>query len=235
MASILTTRGSSFGISFIRTIAVTVDAHKLQELEELRTRVRELESQVEAEKTAGQSSPKSFYAEYYATTGFILGMFGAAMSLLINVIGAPVAGKSPLELIRIYLTFPLGEKALQLASGVKDVYVIGDGVIIAIGCCLYIGIGMLLGVPFFVTLVWLTEGKSIFFRLLVATILAVALWAVNFYGILAWLQPLLFGGNWITDPTYLPWWVALVTHLVFGWTLALLYPWAKFQALQQPR
>ncbi len=213
---------------------MTVDAQKLQELEQLRARVRELESQVEAEKTAGQWPPKGFYAEYYATTGFILGMFGAAMSLLVNVIGAPIAGKSPLELIRIYLTFPLGEKALQLATGVKDVYVIGDGVIMAIGCCLYLGTGMLLGVPFFVTLVWLTEGKSVIFRLIVATILSAALWAINFYGILSWLQPLLFGGNWITDPTYLPWWVALVTHIVFGWTLALLYPWTKFQAFQQP-
>ena len=213
---------------------MTVDARKVQELEELRTRVRELETQVEAEKTAGQWPPKGFYAEYYATTGFILGMFGAAMSLLVNVIGAPIAKKSPLELIRIYLTFPLGEKALELASGVKDVYVIGDGVILAIGCCLYLGTGMVLGIPFFVSLVWLTEGKSAIYRLFIATILAALLWAINFWGILAWLQPLLFGGNWITNPEYLPSWVALVTHLIFGWTLALLYPWTKFQPDTQP-
>ena len=213
---------------------MTVDARKVQELEELRTRVRELETQVEAEKTAGQWPPKGFYAEYYATTGFILGMFGAAMSLLVNVIGAPIAKKSPLELIRIYLTFPLGEKALELASGVKDVFVIGDGVILAIGCCLYLGTGMVLGIPFFVSLVWLTEGKSAIYRLFIATILAALLWAINFWGILAWLQPLLFGGNWITNPEYLPSWVALVTHLIFGWTLALLYPWTKFQPYTQP-
>ena len=213
---------------------MTVDARKVQELEELRTRVRELETQVEAEKTAGQWPPKGFYAEYYATTGFILGMFGAAMSLLVNVIGAPIAKKSPLELIRIYLTFPLGEKALELASGVKDVYVIGDGVILAIGCCLYLGTGMVLGIPFFVSLVWLTEGKSAIYRLFIATILAALLWAINFWGILAWLQPLVFGGNWITNPEYLPSWVALVTHLIFGWTLALLYPWTKFQPYTQP-
>ena len=213
---------------------MTVDARKLQELEDLRAKVRELETQVEAEKTAGQWPPKGFYAEYYATTGFILGMFGAVMSLIVNVIGAPIAGKSPLELIRIYLTFPLGEKALELATGVKDVYVIGDGVIMAIGCCLYIGTGMLLGIPFFVSLVWLTQGKSTIFRLFIATILSTTLWAINFYGILSWLQPLLFNGNWITDPALLPTWVALVTHLIFGWTLALLYPWAKFQAFQQP-
>ena len=94
---------------------------------------------------------------------------------------------------------------------------------------------MLLGVPFFVTLSWLTEGKSTLYRLLIATVLAAALWAVNFYCILSWLQPALFGGHWITDPKILPSWVALVTHLVFGWTLALLYPWGKFQAYQPPK
>ena len=47
--------------------------------------------------------------------------------------------------------------------------------------------------------------------------LAIAVWLVNFYGILSWLQPLLFGGNWIVER--IPWWVAAATHLVFGWTM----------------
>lgn len=221
-------------LSAYKVAAVAVDQQKAQELAELRARVQQLETELAAEEAAGGWPPKGFYTEYYATTGFILGMFGAAMSLVVNVIGAPMAGKSPLELIRVYLTFPLGEKALQLAATGKDVYVIPDGVMLAIGCCLYLATGMLLGVPFFVALVRFTEGRSVGFRMGVATILATALWAVNFWGILSWLQPLLFGGNWITDPKILPPWVALVTHLVFGWTLAVLYPWGKFQAYQQP-
>jgi hypothetical protein len=32
------------------------------------------------------------------------------------------------------------------------------------------------------------------------------------------------GGRWIIDLT--PWWVAMLTHLVFGWTMALIYPLA---------
>jgi hypothetical protein len=208
---------------------VTVDTKKLEQLEELRAQVRQLEAEIQADQAANPWPPKTFYSEYYATTGFILGMFAAAISLLVNVVGAPIAGKSPLELIRIYLTFPLGEKALQLTSNAKDIYVIGDGVILAMGCCLYLGTGMLLGVPFFVALSWLTEGRSVIYRLFIATILATALWLVNFYAILAWLQPALFGGSWIVDPEILPRWVALVTHLVFGWTLALLYPWGRFQ------
>lgn len=213
---------------------MTIDQAKQNELDSLKARVQELESELAQSESAVDWPPKGFYAEYYATTGFILGIFGAAMSLLVNVIGAPIVGKSPLELIRVYLTFPLGDKALQLASGSGDVYAIGDGVILAIGCCLYLGTGMLLGVPFFVVLVRLTEGRSTVFRVVVATFLGAALWAINFWGILAWLQPALIGGNWITDPNHLPVWVGLVTHLVFGWTLAVLYPWGRFQAYHQP-
>ncbi len=213
---------------------MTLDDRKVQELEELRHRVQQLEAELAPNPADSQWPPKGFYAEYYATTGFILGMFGAAMSLLVNVVGAPIAGKNPLELIRIYLTFPLGEQARQLAATGNDVYVIGDGVMLAIGCCLYLATGMVLGVPFFVALVRLTEGKPMGYRLVVASVLATALWVINFWCILSWLQPLLFGGNWVTDPNVLPWWVAWVTHLVFGWTLALLYPWGRFQAYQQP-
>jgi len=215
-------------------LLVTIDQQKIQELESLRARVQALEAEIQQDASAGAWPPKGFYAEYYATTGFLLGMLGAAVSLLVNVIGAPIAGKNPLELIRVYLTFPLGEKALQLATGAQDTYVIGDGVMLAIGCCLYLGTGMLLGVPFYLALVRLTEGGAVWYRWVVATILAVLLWAVNFWGILSWLQPALLGGNWITDPAILPAWVALVTHLVFGWTLALLYPWGRFQAYEAP-
>uniref|UniRef100_A0A7C2NX61 Uncharacterized protein n=1 Tax=Schlesneria paludicola TaxID=360056 RepID=A0A7C2NX61_9PLAN len=213
---------------------MTVDKMKQQELTELLDRVQQLEAELAAEGTAGQWPPKSFYFEYHATAGFLLGTLGAMASLLANVIGAPVAGKSPLELIRVYLTFPLGERALQLASQQTDVYVIGDGVILAVGCCLYLATGMLLGVPFFVALSRLTEGKSVGYRLFVATVLSLGLWLFNFYAVLSWLQPALIGGNWITDPAILPAWVAAVTHLIFGWTLALLYPLGRFRPYQQP-
>lgn len=219
------------------------DEAKLRELEELRARVRALESELGllagasavAAEPPGAWAPKGFYTGYYATTGFILGMFAAAISLLVNVVGAPVVNKGPLDLIRVYLTFPLGEKALQLATTGSEQYAIGDGVILTLGCCLYLGTGMLLGVPFFVALVWLTQGRSTIYRVVVATVLATLLWVVNFWLLLSWLQPLLFGGRWITDPQVLPSWVALLTHLVFGWTLAVLYPWGTFQAYEQPR
>jgi hypothetical protein len=41
-------------------------------------------------------------------------------------------------------------------------------------------------------------------------------------------------GNWITNPQYLPWWVAAATHLVFGWTIAVLYPLGVYTPYRSP-
>ena len=67
-------------------------------------------------------------------------------------------------------------------------------------------------------------------RLIFCSLLALAIWVFNFYGILIWLQPLFFGGRWIID--LIPWWVAALTHLVFGWTMALVYPLGVYEAYQ---
>ena len=147
-------------------------------------------------------------------------MVGALASLMFNIIGATLAGKDPLQLIRVYLTFGMGAKALDPAFD--------DNLALAMGCVLYIATGMLLGVVFQVILGRFAAKASLPGRLLWASGIAVAVWLVNFYGLIAWLQPLLFGGRWIVDDSQLPWWVALATHLVFGWTMALTYPWGEF-------
>jgi hypothetical protein len=200
---------------------------KRHELEELRMKVRQLDAEIAHAVQDRQWPPRGFYWAYYATSGFMLGLFGAMASLLVNVIGAPIVGKSPLELIRIYLTFPLGEHALTLGGN-------EGGLVLAAGCCLYLITGMILGVPFFVLLGRFAKEDSLKQRLLVATGLAVSMWLVHFYAILIWLQPALLGGDWITDPALLPPWVAALTHLVFGWTLAVLYPFGKFVPYRQP-
>jgi hypothetical protein len=198
---------------------------KQEELEALQSRVKQLEDELRAEEIAPGYQVSREYPMYYATGGFLLGLFGAMASLLFNVIGSLVAGKDPLELIRIYLTFPLGANALRLVEvGGPGVYAVGDGVIIALGCCLYLATGMLLGIPLTLIISRLAPGRSVLNRLIVASVAALAIWVVNFYAILSWLQPLLFGGRWIVDNRLLPWWVAASTHVVFGITIALLYP-----------
>ena len=210
-----------------------------EELEALRTRAEVIQTRIAAiegvQPTGIDWAPKGFYTDYHITVGFLLGGVASLASLLLNVLGAPLAGKSPLELIRVYLTFPLGERALSLATGAKDVYAIPDGMMLSMGCCLYIATGMILGIPFHVTLARFTEGKSFGARLALATVLALLVWFVNFYLILNWLQPMLFGGRWITDPAVLPPWVAAVTHVIFGWAMVCLAPLGKFVPYQQPQ
>lgn len=189
---------------------------KQAELERLKTRVSELEAELGDESTSnGDWQRKGYYLTYHATAGFFLGMISAIASLLFNVIGAAAVGKNPLQIIKVYLTFGLGEKALDPH--------LDSGMALAIGCCLYIATGMLLGVPFQIVLTRFAADASLGKRLAIASVLALAIWIINYYLLLSWLQPLLFGGNWIV--TEIPPWVAAATHLVFGWTMALVYPW----------
>jgi len=187
---------------------------KQAELEQLRDRAAELEREISAGPEHWEAT--EFYTGYYATAGFVLGMFGAVTSLIFNVVGSALVEQHPLRLIQIYLTFPLGERALQLSGGLT----------LTIGCCLYIATGMLLGAPFHVLLTWAADKATFGYRLVAASILATSMWLVHFYLILAWLQPLLFGGSWIVER--IPWWVGLVTHLVYGWTMALVFPLGRY-------
>jgi hypothetical protein len=189
---------------------------KQRQLEQLQAQVRQIEAELEAEQDAGQWPPRSYYTAYHALAGFVLGMFGAATSLLFNIVGSLLINQHPLQIIRVYLTFPLGESALQTQGGL----------LLAIGCCLYLATGMLLGILFQLVLTRYVPNASFVVRFGVVTALALAVWLVNFYGILSWLQPLLFGGAWIVQE--IPWWVGALTHLVFGWTMLMVQPLGTF-------
>jgi hypothetical protein len=200
---------------------MTDSAEKKRRLAELRAQVGELEAELSRDGQAPepQWQATSYYTAYYATTGFILGGIAAMSSLLLNIVGALLFGKQPLELIRVYLTFPMGEQAL-------DFNAVDNGLILSIGCCLYVATGMLYGMLFQIVLTRFTADSSLAVRFVVVSLLAIAVWLVNFYGVLSWLQPLLFGGRWIVDQ--IPWWVAAITHLVFGWTMLLVYPLGRY-------
>lgn len=207
---------------------------KQQQLAALKSQVAALEADLAASPELDQWNHDQFYGTYYGTVGFVYGGIAAMVSLLLNVVCAPIAGKDPLEIIRVYLTFPLGQRALELATESGNQHVVSDGMILALGCCLYIGTGMVLGVLFHWVICRFALTKSVAVRLMWGTGLAVVVWLVNFYGILSWLQPALFKGNWITDTKILPWWVALSTHLVFGWTMALMAPLGAFELYKRP-
>ncbi|MCA9215454.1 MAG: hypothetical protein KDB27_20455 [Planctomycetales bacterium] len=193
------------------------DADKQSRLESLRKEVEQLERELSVEPETWRASDSSFYGAYHATTGVMLGAVGAMASLLFNVVGSAIIGQHPLRLIQVYLTFPLGEKALSddFASGMA----------LALGCCLYIATGMLLGIPFQMAFARFMPNADLIKRAMFATVIGIGLWLLSFYGAIAWLQPLLFHGDWIIDSSILPPWVGAATHLVFAWTMALVYPW----------
>ena len=191
------------------------------ELASLRARVGELEARLQT-MTPAEPAP-AFYWPYHVLAGASLGIFGAATSLLFNIVGSLLVGQHPLQLIRVYLTFPMGADALKEG---------GSGFILAIGCCLYLITGMALGVLFHLVLRRLPPDTTFRGRFAVVSVLATVVWLINFYGILSWLQPLLFGGRWIVD--MIPWWVGLLTHLVFGWTMLLVQPLGSYEPFVAP-
>lgn len=198
---------------------------KRRELAGLENRLQQLQAELAAEEAIRPFQPQGYYAAYYATTGVMLGIFGAMSSLLFNIVGSVLVGQHPLELIRVYLTFPLGDQALELDSGMA----------LAIGCCLYLGTGMLLGIPVYLALTKWTANGSLGKRVIVSSIVAVIIWLVMYYGILSWLQPALVQmspQNYIVNRV--PPWVALLTHLVFAWTMVLVYRLGDFVAYRRP-
>ncbi len=204
---------------------------KFQELDNIKAKLEQLENEIAAAQLGPGWRATKYYGAYYATAGSVLGILGALASLAVNLIGAPLAGKSPMELIRVYLTFPLGEKALQLTQG-QMTYAVNDRVIVFLGFTLYVLTGMVLGIPVYMVLARLAAKDGLGKRLVVASVVSLLIWLVMFYGVLSWLQPLLVEekpGNYITNNSYLPWWVAAGTHLVFGWTIALLYPLGEYR------
>ena len=189
---------------------------KLAELASLRDRSAQLEEELAAEGAPDTWVPEGYYATYHMMAGMVLGLGAAAASLLFNVIGSVMVGRHPLELIRIYLTFPMGETALKLDSGFA----------LAAGCCLYLATGMIGGIPFHMVLTRFFSTSSLVTRFVAATVLGLGVWLINFYGVLYWLQPLLIKGDWIVR--MIPWYVAVSTHLVFGWVILLAGQWGRF-------
>ena len=162
--------------------------------------------------------PPGYYLLWHVVVGMTLGLLASLVSLLANVFGAPLFGKPALELIRIYLTFPMGERALRAENEM----------ILYVGCLLYLCTGAVYGIVFHLVMSTLFNQASKAMRFVVATGIGLLLWVVNYYLVLSWLQPLLLGDNWIVR--MVPVWVAVATHLAFAWTMLIGEVWGRFEA-----
>jgi hypothetical protein len=187
-------------------------------IEEHLEAIRGLEAQAVPEGEARTWPPDRFYLLWHVVIGLMLGAAGAVVSLVANVLGAPIFGQRALELIRVYLTFPMGGRALEL----------DEAAVLTIGCVLYVATGALYGVLFHLIWALYLADASTGRKLAAATAMGLALWIFNFYLILSWLQPLLLGDNWIVR--LVPFWVGALTHLAFAWTIFVGEIWGKFEA-----
>lgn len=186
--------------------------------------IRDLQAQ-EAQTASGagaaasQWPPRGFYWLFHILVGMLIGMVGATVSLAANAIGAPLFDEDPLKLIRVYLTFPMGEAALTAESGK----------VIFVGCVLYLVTGGLFGIVFHLIMAWYFRQTELVTKIIFASLFGLGLWVVNYYLILSWLQPALLGGNWII--TEVPVWVAALTHLALAWTMLVVEVWGEFEPI----
>lgn len=179
--------------------------------------IRRLQAERAEQETQGAAwPPDGYYLLWHVLVGVVLGGIGAAVSLGLNALGALLVGRAPLDLIRVYLTFPMGERALHAQ----------DGLVLTVGCILYLITGGLYGIAFHLVMSSVFADAGTGKRFLVGSMLGLGLWIVNFYLVLSWLQPLLLGGNWII--TEVPFWVAALTHLAFAWTILACQTWSRF-------
>ena len=176
-------------------------------IDEHREAIRHLEAAPVADDRAPWP-PRGYYLLWHLVVGMTLGGIGALVSLGANMIGAPLFGEHPLRLIRVYLTFPMGEAALTAEAGS----------VLFVGCMLYLATGALFGIAFHLTLSLLFRDATRARKFAVATAMGLGLWIFNYYLVLSWLQPMLLGGNWIVR--LVPIGVAAATHLCFAWTVA---------------
>jgi hypothetical protein len=178
-----------------------------RDLSRLYEEMARLEDEIELGSRLGV--PERLVFLYNLLAGLAAGFAGATGSLLFNILGSLLVGRHPLEIIRILLTFPLGTRALQLETGPG----------LAAGLCLYLLAGSLIGVAFHAVLSGVFAQAPGVWRLLAVTSMGLALWVVDFYVILGWLQPLFTGDPHITD--LWPAWLAALSHLVYAWMVLL--------------
>ena len=194
-------------------------ASRDRQIQEHLDAIRRLQAAPAAATDAGPAwPPRGYYFLWHVVVGMMLGFLGAAVSLGANAVFAPLFGKDPLQLIRVYLTFPMGERALTAH----------EGAVLTVGCILYLITGGLYGVLFHLIMSGPFAKAGLAARFIVGSLIGLGLWVVNFYLILSWLQPALLEGNWILEE--IPWWVAALTHLAFAWTMLAVEGFGRFDA-----
>jgi hypothetical protein len=194
-----------------------------REIEEHRQAISRLEEGLTQPPTlAAPWPPPGFYATFYLVAGLMLGTMGALNSFLFNVVGSFVVNQDPMYILRVLGTFFIGKEALTT----------DDMTFLMLVMLTHLSVGAVAGALFHFGLNLFWPNLLASRLLLVSAGFGIALWLVSFYGVISWLQPLLVGQAFILQ--MMPFWVALLTHIVYGLTLGLLQPMGRFVPYSPP-
>ena len=186
----------------------------LREIERHRAAILEIESQLSAPAAAGWQ-PVGFYLTFYIVAGTTIGILGSVTSFIFHVLGSLLVRQTPLLFLRVYGTMFLGPRALTT----EDLNVF---MLVAV---VHFSVGASAGAVFQVFISRFVPDRPVL-QVVLGGVYGLLMWVVNFYVVIAWLQPRLFGEALVLK--LMPWWIAALTHLIYGLTLGILQPLARF-------
>lgn len=189
------------------------------EIERHRAAIRALEAEIEETRDAmvlpAGWPPAGFYLTFYVVAGILIGILGSLTSFLFHVVGSLLLDQDPLRILRVYGTVFLGPRALTTDD-------LSFFMLVAV---VHFSVGALAGAVFHVLVNRFVPDRPAE-QIGLGILYGLLMWVVNFYLVIAWLQPKLFGQAYVLE--LMPAWIAALTHVVYGLTLGLLQPLGRF-------
>jgi hypothetical protein len=198
-----------------RLAIVTVTRDEL-----IRNIARHREALVQLEAQLGERSPSmwppvGFYLTFYIVAGTTIGIIGSLASFAFHVVGSLLVNQDPLRILRVYGTVFLGPKALTT----------DDLTFFMLVAIVHFSVGATAGAVFHVLVNRFVPGRGAL-QIALGALYGLLMWVVNFYVVIAWLQPRIFGEAYVLE--LMPVWIAALTHVIYGLTLGLLQPLGRF-------
>ena len=195
---------------------VDEDKQALQrEIDRHKEAIGALEARIQAMETRPDSWPE-FYFVYYCVAGLMIGVIGALTSFFFNVIGSMMVHQDPMQLIRVFGTFFVGEEAL----------ITQDLNFLMLVLMSHFSVGSVGGAVYHVVINKHFVDRSYEWKLMMGVAWGLAIWIGSFYLVISWVQPMMVGKAYILE--MIPFWVAALTHIVYGLTIRLLEPIGRF-------
>lgn len=194
----------------------------LKEIAEHRKAIAELEARLSEGSDAEikRWPPQGFYYTYYVVSGILIGLLGATASFIFNVVGSRLVNQDTMQFLRVFGTLFIGKEALATQ----------DLTFLMLVLMVHFSVGAIAGAVFHVLLNRFFQDRTSGFKILSGGVFGILLWIANFYLVISWLQPMAVGEAYILQ--MMPFWVAALTHIVYGITLGIFQPIGKFIAYQ---